>query len=209
MSPSGIVRSRAILKGVAVVLALAALLVLPGCWVESINPLYEDGLFSSKDPDVVFDQRLNGSWSAVLEKSCAMVLTVSAKDDIYDLQSTQQGDACGDAGKKSHQQGRLVRLDKYYFFDVSPVSDDVCDECLGKHTIFQAKIEKDAFSLIPIDSDWLKKSIAAKTVTLATMPDDSDTLVASSKDLKNFCRKYAEDKEAFKAETDTLIFKRN
>ncbi|MGB8470373.1 MAG: hypothetical protein WCD71_09455, partial [Candidatus Sulfotelmatobacter sp.] len=56
-------------------------------------------------------------------------------------------------------------------------------------------------TIIPIDSDWLKKAIAAKTVTLATMPDDSDTLVASTKDLKAFCRKYAGDKEVFRPDS--------
>jgi len=56
MSFSHVVRLRSTLKCAGITLALAGLLVLPGCWVESINPLYEDGFFSSKDSDVVFDQ---------------------------------------------------------------------------------------------------------------------------------------------------------
>jgi hypothetical protein len=173
--------------------------------VESINPLYEDGFLSSKDTDVVLDQRLTGSWSWAADEKCTVALTVSAKDDVYDLESTQQGDGCGDPGKKSRQQGRLVRLETSYFFHVSPMPDDVCDECLAKHTIYQVKIDKDALSFTPIDSDWLKKSLAEKTVTLSTLADDTDTITASSKDLKAFCRKFAGDKAAFQS---TLAFKR-
>jgi len=196
MSFSGIVRSGFILKWTGICLALAALFVLSGCWVESINPLYEDGLLSSKDRDVVFDNRLTGSWS-VIDDKCTITLAISAKGDIYDLESTQQGEGCGSAGEKSRQQGRLVRLDTSYFLDVSPMPEDVCDECLAKHTIYQVKIDN-GFSLTPIDSDWLKNALAAKTVSLSTLPDDTDTITASSKDLKAFCRKFAGDKAVFR-----------
>jgi len=134
-----------------------------------------------------------------------MALKVSAKDDVYDLESTQQGDGCGEPGKKSRLQGRLVRLETSYFFDVSPMPEDVCEECLAKHTIYQVKIDKDTLLFTPIDSDWLKKSLAAKTVTLSTLEDDTDTITASSKDLKALCRKFAEDKAAFQS---TFTFKR-
>jgi hypothetical protein len=212
MSLFGIVRFRAIprviLRHSATVLALTALLVLPGCWVTSINALYEDGFLSSKDPDVVFDQSLIGSWSEIGDK-CPAPLTITAKDGVYDLQSTGKGEGCSDSLSPSHYQARLVKLDAYYFLDISPIADDVCDMCIARHNIFLAKFDKATLSIIPIDSDWLKKAIAAKTVSLATMPDDSDTLVASSKDLKAFCRKYAGDKGVFRPDsTDADTFMR-
>jgi hypothetical protein len=98
-----------------------------------------------------------------------------------------------------------VKLDSYYFLDLSPVNKDVCDMCLAKHEIFLAKFDKGSLSLTPIDSDWLKKSIAQKTVSLATVADDTDTITASAKDLKAFCRKFAEHKATFKPDsTETL-----
>ena len=100
-----------------------------------------------------------------------------------------------------------MKLDTYYFLDISPMSDDVCDMCLAKHNIFLAKFDKVTLSLTPIDSDWLKKSLAAKTVAVATLGDDSDTITASSKDLKAFCRTFAENKGVFKPES-TITFKR-
>jgi len=123
------------------------------------------------------------------------------------LDSTEQGEGCESAGEKSRYQARLVKLDTHLFLDVSPVPDDVCDECLAKHTIYQAKIDKDSFSLIPIDSEWLKDALEQKRVALATLPDDSDMLTASTKDLKTFCRKYADDPAAFKP-VPVLAFRR-
>ena len=206
MSVFTAIRSRVIPRHAAIILAVAGLLVLPGCWVESINPLYEHGFLASKDTDVIADQRLTGSWSAAADEKCTITLTVSAKDDIYDLESTQQGEGCGSAGEKSRQQARLVKLDTHVFLDVSPMPDDVCDECLAKHTIYQTKIDKDSFSITPIDSEWLKNALEQRKVSLATLGDDSDTLTASTKDLKAFCRKYADDPAAFKP--IGLVFKR-
>jgi hypothetical protein len=98
-----------------------------------------------------------------------------------------------------------VKLDSHYFLDLSPVDGDVCTMCLARHEIFLAKFNKDSLSLTPIDSDWLKKSIALKTVMLATVSGDTDTITASPKDLKAFCRQFAEDKTAFKpVSTETL-----
>jgi len=168
MSLSGIF-SHAISRTRSIALVLAALLVLPGCWVTSINGLYEQESLDNpynKDPDVVFDPSLIGSWS-LTEDKCTMLLTIAAKDEVYDLQSTEQGEGC--SSDKSHRQARLVKLDSYYFLDVSPMEDDVCDMCLAKHNIFLAKFDKATLSLAPIDSDWLKKSLAAKTATLATL----------------------------------------
>jgi hypothetical protein len=205
MSLSDIARSRAILKCSAIVLALAALLVLPGCWVTSIKPLYEEGL-SGKDPDVVFDQSLIGSWIEPGDK-CTAPLTITAKDGVYDLQSTGKGEGCRDSDTPSHYQAQLVKLDAYYFLDLSPIANDVCGMCIARHNIFLAKFDKTTLSITPIDSDWLKKAIAAKTISLATLEDDTDTITASSKDLKGFCRKLAGNPKVFKPES-TLTFQR-
>ncbi|MGA2347318.1 MAG: hypothetical protein ABSF93_14995 [Candidatus Sulfotelmatobacter sp.] len=183
------------------------LLVLPGCWVSSINPLYEettiDHLHVVPD-DVVLDPSLIGSWTTTDDK-CPTQLTIAAKGQIYDLQLVEEGQGCSQ--DRSHRQARMVKLDSHYFLDVSPMDDAVCDMCAAKHDILLLKIDKAALSFTPIDSDWLKKSIEAKTVTLSTVAGDTDTITASSKDLKAFCRQFADSKEVFKTES-ALMFKR-
>jgi hypothetical protein len=201
----GVVCSRDISKTAGITLVLAALLVLSGCWVTSVNGLYEDGFLSKKDPDLVFDQSLVGSWT-VNDDKCTTLLTIAAEDDVYDLQSAKQGEGCSD--DTTHLQARLVKLDTHYFLDVSPMDEDVCGMCGAKHSILLARFDKDTLSLTPIDSDWLKTSIAAKTVTLATVANDTDTITASSRELKAFCRRFAEDKAAFEPDS-TETFNRH
>ena len=192
------------LAGLALI--LGALLVLPGCWVSSINPLYEERTMDHPQPDsdVVFDQTLIGSWTTTDDK-CPALLTISAKDQIYDLQLVEQGEGC--SPDKSHRQAELVKLDTHYFLDVSPMDDAVCDMCAPKHDVLLLKFDKATLAFTQIDSDWLKKSIEAKTVTLSTVAGDTDTITASSKDLKAFCRQFADNKEVFKTES-ALMFKR-
>jgi len=207
MSPSSLAPSRLMARIAGIALAFAGLLVFSGCWVASINPLYDEGSFDNphKDPDLVFDPSLTGTWSAI-DGKCTTLLTITAKDQVYDLQTAEQGEGC--SGEKSHRQARLVKLDTHYFLDVSPIAEDVCDMCVAKHSILLANFDAATLSLTGIDSDWLKESIAAKTVTLATLAGDTDTITASSKELKAFCRQFAEDKTVFKPDSGTA-FKRN
>lgn len=188
-----------------VIVALAALLALSGCWVSSVNGLEEKGLFR-RDHDVTFDEVLTGAWQ-VTSDNCTTTLTVTATEETYDLQATGQGEKCSDAGKKDYYQARLVKLDNHLFLDVFPRPENVCEMCLALHWIFLVKFDKDTLAMTPINSDWLKKAMEQKTVTLATMPGDTDRLTASAKDLKAFCRRYADNKEVFTAVPE-LVFKR-
>lgn len=204
---SAVFFSRTLPRFSTTVLILAALLMLPGCWVSSINPLYEETTIDHPHvvaDDVVFDPSLVGSWTTTDDK-CPTLLTIAAKAKIYDVQLAEQGEGCSQ--DKPHRQARLVKLDTHYFLDVSPTDDAVCDMCVAKHDILLMKIDKATLSFTQIDSDWLKKSIEAKTVTLSTVAGDTDTITASSTELKAFCRQFADNKEAFKPES-ALMFKR-
>jgi hypothetical protein len=179
------------------------LLVLPACWVTSIHPLYEQG----KDDDVVADQNLVGTWAVTDQDKCTTTLTVAGEGVTYNLRYVASSDACSNRGQVFTFQGRLVKLAAYRFLDISPLDKDVCDWCIAKHQIFLVRIDADTLAVTPIDSDWLKAALAAKTVTLSTLPDDTDTLTASSKELKAFCKKFAADKTVFKPDL-TAIFRR-
>jgi hypothetical protein len=114
--------------------------------------------------------------------------------------------------KETRLQARLLKLDGYYFLDVSRRAEDVCDTCLALHWISLARFDKDTLALTPIDSDGLNKLLQAGTVHLNILPEDPKLLperpgilTALSKGLKNFCRKFAADKKVFKPEsTETL-----
>ncbi len=90
--------------------------------------------------------------------------------------------------------------------DIGPNSADVCEHCLALHSILLISQEKDTLALTPVDGDWLKQAIDQKKVALTHL-NDGMTLTASSKDLKDFVRKYATDETVFKPDPD-LTFKR-
>jgi hypothetical protein len=179
----------------------ALLIMLPGCWVTSIHSLYEEG----KDTDVISDQNFVGMWTATDQDKCTTTLTVTAEGVGYSLHSVESGEACSNRGEVSNFQARLVKLDAYRFLDIAPLDKDVCDWCIAQHQIFLVKIDSDALAFTPIDSDWLKAAVAAKTVTLSTLPDDTDKLISPSKDLKEFCRRFAADKTVFKPESAEVL----
>jgi len=185
-----------------IVLVLAAALSFSGCWVTSINPLYEESRteISTRDPDLIFEPSLLGAWVDHSDK-CGGVTLTSKDGETYDLQAPGRTQGCTESDRPSHLQGRLVKLDSHYFMDIFPAEEDVCNLCLPQHNIFLAQFDKSNLSLIPIDSNWFKRALADHTVTLATLADDTDTITASSKDLKAFCRKYAENKEVFKTDS--------
>ena len=79
-----VIRSWAYLKGDWDLPGYRGAAVLPGCEVMSIHPLYED--VSPKDPDIVLDKDLAGSWS-LTDGKCTTTLTVTAKEEIYDFRS--------------------------------------------------------------------------------------------------------------------------
>ena len=190
-------------RGVAeVVLVLAVSLGFSACWVTSINPLYEKSTtgISQRDPEIVFEPSLVGSWVDVSDP-CGTVTITSEDNEVYEVRSGSSGDKrCSES--PTSLQARLLKLGTHYFMDISPMDDDVCAMCLPRHQVVLAEFDKTTLSLVPIDSDWLQRAVATKTVTLATLADNADTITASSRDLKAFCRKYAEDKEVFRADSN-------
>jgi hypothetical protein len=209
MSLSGVFRSHVIPRVWGIALVLTLLLLLPGCWIYSINPLYEENL--SPDPDLVFDQSLVGSWGST-DNGCLWILAIAAHQQAYELTLTPAPD-CKDE-KTSRYDGHLVKLNDHRFLDVAPNSADVCDMCLPAHSFFLLSQENDALAVIPLDDAGLGAAMAQKKVTLAYLDDNRPlgegmyaTLTASSKDLKAFARKYADDKAIFRPDA-SLVFKR-
>lgn len=178
--------------------------MLPGCWVYSVNPLYEDNL-AKPDPDLFYDQTLVGSWGSV-DNDCPWILIITANQQGYDL-TMAPSPQCKSEEKTSKYEGHLVKLDNHVFLDLKPAQDEVCDSCLPLRSFFLARVEKDSLALTPINDEWLNNSIKQKTVMLETLPNRPEILAASSKDLKAFMRKYADDKSAFQP-SDNLTLKR-
>jgi len=195
MSLSELVRCGVVPRVVAIGFVFACLLLMSGCPDKSLNGLDE----GSNDPDMVFDARLLGVWPEV-GKKCTSTETITAHEKVYSLQYMD----CG-SNKKTLYEARLFKLDQHYFLDVTAASEEVCDLCVGIHLIYLVQFEKDSVALAPLDYDWFKAAVQEKSVSLTTLPDDPGTITSPPKDLKAFCRKYADNKEAFKPDPDAVL----
>lgn len=190
-----------------VLFMLAGLLVLPGCWVQSVNGLSEAAPFGTSDKDQTYDPALVGAWITT-DLDCTTTLNVTGDAKEYHWKVTSEGKACAnDKGdiETDYYEGELFNLDDHKFLDLTARIDDVCKACLPVHWIFKVKIEQHSLTMIPIDSAWLEKAEKDKTVTLATSHSSAYTLVASPKELKDFCRKYADDENVFKPDPNYVF----
>jgi hypothetical protein len=189
----------------AVALVLFALLMLSGCWMFSIRPLFD----GPNDPDLTFDQNLVGAWGNVVE-GCQWTLTVAASARAYDL-TMEPGAGCKSDEKATHYLGHLIKLDNHRFLDAEPKQSEVCDLCLGAHTFMLLSQENNNLVLTPLDGDWLFQAIKDKKVVLDHVGGEGEyidmTLTAQPAELKAFLRKYVDDKDAFKPNT-SLVFTR-
>lgn len=186
------------------------LLLLSGCWVYSVEPLYDEHLLKS-DPDLVFDQTIAGDWGYT-DGDCLWILTVISEGQAYAM-TMAPSTGCKPDEKIARYQGHVLMLGSHRFLDVRQQPDQLCDLCLPVHSFFLISRESDALTLIPISRDWLAKALEEKKVKLTYLGElgkSSDvTLTASPKELKDFVRKYADDKSVFNPASDlTFKFKR-
>jgi hypothetical protein len=193
----------------AILVALFAILMMSGCWMFSLQPLFDGG----SDPDLIFDPSLVGAWGFTAE-DCQWTLTIQASARAYDM-TLAPGTGCKSDDKNDarpkHYLAYLVRVGNHRFLDIEPKQTDVCDLCLGVHTFAQLSQENNTFSITPLDGDWLFQAIKDKKVVLAHVGGEGGnldmTLNAQPAEMKAFLLKYADDPAAFKP-ADRLVFTR-
>jgi hypothetical protein len=195
MAVSALIRSCVVTRIVAIGIVFAWVIILSGCPVKSLNGLDE----GSNDPDMVFDARLLGVWPDT-RKKCISRETITAHEKVYSLRYLD----C-ESNKQTSYEARLFKLDEHYFLDLTAPSDEVCDLCVGIHLVYLVHFEKDSVALAPLDYDWFRTAVQKESVSLTTLPDDPGTITSSPKDLKAFCRKYADNKDAFKPDPDAVL----
>ncbi|MBT7861566.1 MAG: hypothetical protein HN712_14695 [Gemmatimonadetes bacterium] len=170
--------------------AVAATLVMSGCLVPSIHPLYTP-------QDLVFDQALIGSWVDGDE-----IWTFTQNEGHgYDLTIVEDDET---ARLRAH----LLDLDGRRFLDLYPEDPD-CDKCwyflhmLPVHTFCGVSVHGDTLGLAPLSSDWFEEKSQAGELEIAhELRDDQIILTADTKSLQVFILEVAD--MAF-GETEILL----
>lgn len=167
--------------------ALALVLLLTGCVVQSIHGLYTEN-------DLVFDPALIGTWA---EKENPNLWTLEKNGEkAYTLSYTENQ-------VTAKFETRLVRLGPYLFLDTYPKDAELKNSVLAfhlmpAHLFTRIWIEKDTIRYAALDYEWMKKQLEEKKVTLShEIEDGSVILTGSTKELQAFLQKYADDPEAF------------
>jgi hypothetical protein len=197
------VRSVRALRVGAITVTLFSLLMMSGCWMFSLQPLFDGG----SDPDLVFDESLTGAWGYEAE-GCQWTLTMQASARAYDMTMAPAA-GCKSDEKTLRSLAYLVKVDNHRFFDISPKQSEVCDLCLPVHAFALLSLENNRLSLTPLDGDWMDQAIKEKKVVVAYVsgPTIDITLHGQPAELKALLRTYANDTAAFNP-SNRLVFTR-
>jgi len=173
---------------VPMILGLAV--VVSGCWVRSLNPIYTE-------KDVTFDPKLVGTWVVADDdgEEETMVFRRSG-ENAYELVYVSRG-------KAGTFDAKLVKIDDTLFVDISPKPPQGFEggytlHLIRSHSFVKIEIGEKETRIIPLDHEWLKKALDAGKVKLAhEVVDELVVLTASTEDLQKFLRTHADDKKAF------------
>lgn len=178
---------------------LAALLVLPGCWVMSVYPLYQADERQPVDPG------LAGQWWQA-EGDCRLSITVGQKftgEQEFALEYSVPAkgaegahDACvvDDGQDAIKLRGRLVDLQGHLFLDVMPaeVHDDF--QVMPVHSIFRIAVRNEELDIVPLNPDFVEK--AAREEKIQAM-DEDPVITAKTDEWRKFVLSVADDVSAF------------
>ncbi len=181
------------MRTVKAVLLAAAAVLLAAC-VPSIHPLYTE-------EDATFEPKLLGTW--VEENDPKQTWELQKAEGIKYAVTFHEED------KRVELEGRLVRLEKFLFLDLYRPEPDVFQ--IPAHTFVQAWLDGDSVRAAMLDPTWLKKALDSGRTSIAHMlfpapgsssglrtePSEDIALTASTKELRAFLLKHAENREAF------------
>ena len=186
-----------------VVPALLAGLLLTGCPVQSLHPLFDD-----QAPPIALDKSLLGAWQVDKGFDDKPASLVIADDDNnrYSLKYTEDG-------KTTELRGVLVQVGSQRFMDVwihsleqfnVPLPGAV--HLLPTHSFWSLSAEGETLSCAYVSYEELEKSFQAGKVSLAhTEVENAQIVTASPAELRAFLPKYTADPAVF---AKPLVFRR-
>ena len=167
---------------------IVCVLLIGGC-VPSLHPLYTE-------KDVVFDPALVGVWVGG-ERDSQTWRFEKSKNKSYAVTYSPQKE------EPAKFEGHLVRLNNVLFMDLLPQELDAGNDFyklhfVRSHTFVRVSFENEALVLAGLSPDWLKKRIEEGKVSIRHEEAEGGILLtASTEELQEFVRMYANDSEAF------------
>jgi hypothetical protein len=176
-------------------LMTVGVMMLSGCYWRTLFPLFTS-------TDLVTNDALLGYWMA--PDSAGGWIFEKGEENLYTVTLVSKD-------KSTKAVGRLGRIKNYLFIDLQPpqsfISDDNYDTyALPIHSFSRLQLNDRSLSMITINFEWLKTLLKKKPSELKhEWVNESLLITASTKDLKKFTARYADNSEAF---SDTSTFTR-
>ncbi len=160
-----------------IAVCLLGLLWLSGCWIPSVNPLYEEG-------DIVFEPALVGIWQAD-EAKTGMVFTRRPDSKCYTLVYLEEGQ------EKSDFDACVVQLGAIRYLDIKPAEskqpDALSAHLLPLHSFWKLQLVSDRLELQALNTEWFKDTEEKKHLPLEHFDSEGEiVLTASTASLRSF-----------------------
>ncbi len=160
-----------------VALSLLGLLALSGCWIPSVNPLYEQG-------DVVFDAGLVGTWQAEDAKT-TMAFAHDPTSKCYELIYQEENE------DKCEFRACLVQLGTLKYLDITPTGAQrpgaLSAHLLTLHSFWKLQLNSDVLQLQALNAEWFKDMVEKKSLQLEHFESGGDlVLTAGTTSLRSF-----------------------
>jgi len=202
------------MRSVKYITIIAAAIMLSGCWMLSVHPLYNDD-------DVINDPALAGKWYNV-EGMDELWIFEETQDDYYRLTIINE-DMENELAKAVNDESRLVvstdptrdgifqvhllELGGQTYLDYYPEEPETGNDFYKSHVIpahsfARVSIQGNVMSITYFDQEWLKENLDNGGIDIKhERRDNLIVLTAGTDELQKFILKYAD--EVFK-ETDQL-----
>lgn len=173
---------------------LLAILFLSGCWVQSLNPMFE------KESDIIFDPRLEGHWVAS-DGGASVTFSRDGGGKCYNVVYWEQGG--GKFGPEHEETTNLYtclgRLGKNTFLDVDAgdpkLTEALTAHLVDAHSFWRVELGPDTFSIRSLNSEWFKKQIESRKLGLAYVPEGNHLIVltSSTPELRAFFQRHGDE----------------
>jgi hypothetical protein len=170
------------------VLALAVL--LNGCTVRSLNPLYTE-------KDVAFEPGLLGTWEQDTNEMFAMKwICQKAGENAYRIVWRRVDEEPKNAEAEYTLEGHLVKLSGHVFLDLEPACDDPF--AVPAHVFVKIQLSGDTLRTAILDPLWVNKAADRMTLGLGHLRIGGNVvLTAPTNELQDFFAQNAGDESVF------------
>lgn len=192
--------------------ASCLILLLEGCLISSIYPLWD---LSTR----IFDKSLAGEWyspddSTVNYKLSVLGDTAYLFTTTYDTKGEKlKFEIRPDTIMEIKHLATMVKLGKFTFLDLYPWDEDseiydrFQENFVPVHTFLKIEYENDILKVYNMDGEHLDELFEKNRIRLKhEMFGDYTLLTASTNELQEFMKKYADDPEAF--EEPSILYRR-